>query len=195
MKNILLTFLLLFFSQSAFAFPIQLNDNTMAQAKADCQSVGKFDNNDVRQYSYMLGEKSYGFMNNQAPILIDIETPYSRARYNFYKESTIYRDFTDNEKSELIANKDTVKIITRCHAMATSMRLISLPAKNVVIKKNGVVYKSTPLPVESYYLADRKWLFPIELFNGSSDIEIIVIDAYDNVKPLKVTKEKLSGIK
>ena len=196
MKKILLTVLMcLFLSSVAMAYPVRMDNTLMLQAKVDSVLVGKFGNDDVRQYSYMLGDKGYGFLSMQAPIKIDIETPYSTAKYRFYKESTIYTDFTDSDKENIIANSNTVNIITRCNAMAAMARFIPLPARNVVVKKDGVVYKSVPNEITNYYSSTRKWTLPIELFDGSSDIEIIVIDIYDNAKALKVNKEKLFNIK
>lgn len=178
----------------AMAYPIKLDEETLLQAKAESKFVGKYGNDDVRQYSYMLGEKEYPFLNMQAPILIDMETPYSVAKYRFFRENTLYDNFTDNDKKALI-DRNTIKLITRCVAHAQSMSLIPLPIKNVVVKKNGVVYKSVAQPVTDFYSVKREWILPIEVFDGSYDVEIIVIDTYDNIKPLKLTKEKLLNIK
>lgn len=196
LKTILLVLSLCFiFNNTTMAYPIILDKESLLQAKNESQSLGKYKNNDVRQYSYNLGEKGYGFLNKQAPIKIDIATPYSIARYNYYKESTIYEDFTDFEKEELIANANTIKVITRCNSMAGRVGFIPLPAKNVIIKKDDITYKSIPEETTNFYSEKRAWLFPIDIFDGKSDIEIIVIDMYDNVKPLKVKKEKLAEIK
>ncbi|MPM60462.1 hypothetical protein SDC9_107313 [bioreactor metagenome] len=39
------------------------------------------------------------------------------------------------------------------------------------------------------------WAFPIGLFNAKEEMEIVIIDGHDNVKPLKLSPEKLQTLK
>lgn len=172
-----------------------LTTDTLEKAKTEAPSVGKFNNNSIEQFAYYLGQKDYGLVYRYAPIGIAVVTPYSLSKYGFYKEKNIYRDFPAEDQKILLDNNDTIFIMT--YAVGAYIVGPPAPIQNVIIKKNGIVYKpinANTILQSKWNLSGTWWAFPIGLFNAKEEMEIIIIDGHDNVKPLKVLPEKLERI-
>lgn len=165
------------------------------KARFDSPSVSQYANGSIEQFAYYLGKKEYGFGYRYAPIGVAVITPYSLARYGFFKESQIYRDFTPGDQKMLLDNNDTVFVVTYPAGAYTAGYPASV--QNVVIKTKGEVFKpiNSEITLQSKWnLPGTWWAFPIGLFTAKADIEIVVIDEYDNVMPLKVSGETIARL-
>lgn len=173
-----------------------LNNETLKKAKLDSPLVGKYSNDSIEQYAYYVGKKDYGLSYNYSPIGVAVITPYSLSKYGFFKEKQIFLDFSLDDQRLLLENNSTVFVMT-FNSIPYNLAP-SAPIQNIIIRKNGVVYRTinanTSL-ITKWGIGGTLWAFPIGLFNSKEEMEIIIIDGHDNVKPLKLSTEKLEKIK
>lgn len=137
--------------------------------------------------SYPLYEKGKGFFTGLAETMVfgvekgrirlNLITPYSLYRHGYYEEVQTFIPFTDEAKTEILANKDKVYIVP----WSETYGVIPSYIKNLVIRKNGQIYHAQE--VSPNYLmrlgVSSTYAFDINLFDGEP-MEIIAIDASNN---------------
>jgi len=110
-------------------------------------------------------------------IRLNLITPYSLYRHGYYEEVQTFIPFTDEAKTEILANKDKVYIVP----WSETYGVIPSYIKNLVIRKNGQIYHAQE--VSPNYLmslgVSSTYAFDINLFDGEP-MEIIAIDASNN---------------
>ena len=137
--------------------------------------------------SYPLYEQGKGFFTGLAETMVfgvekgrirlNLITPYSLYRHGYYEEEQTFIPFTDEAKTEILANKDKVYIVP----WSETYGVIPSYIKNLVIRKNGQIYHAQE--VSPNYLmslgVSSTYAFDINLFDGEP-MEIIAIDASNN---------------
>lgn len=166
-----------------------LNDDSIAKAKEEANKNSDF--------SYFIDSKVPNMfkLNSMPSMVFRLITPYSLLRYGFYREKQTFITFEANEIQEIYDAREYAFIYVFPVQMELTQVLDNY--KNLVIRKNGIVYKSIPISLSvfnNYDIPDnRVWAFPIGLFDGE-DLEIIAIDPWDDQQIIKITKKKLKGL-
>lgn len=156
----------------------------LSQLSAADQIKAKQEAKKGEHLSYPLYEKGKGFFTGLAETMIfgvekgrirlNLITPYSLYRHGYYEEVQTFTPFTDEAKTEILANKDKVYIVP----WSETYGVIPSYIKNLVIRKNGKIYHAQE--VSTNYLmrlgVSSTYAFDINLFDGEP-MEIIAIDA------------------
>ena len=167
---------------------IDINSKTiLSQLSPADQIKAKQDSKRGEHLSYPLYEKGKGFFTGLAETMVfgvekgrirlNLITPYSLYRHGYYEEEQTFIPFTDEAKTEILANKDKVYIVP----WSETYGVIPSYIKNLVIRKNGQIYHAQE--VSPNYLmslgVSSTYAFDINLFDGEP-MEIIAIDASNN---------------
>lgn len=135
-----------------------------------------------------------------APLRYQLITPYSLARFVYYKTERQFKEPQPATIQDIMKHKNVAWVFlwgTGSMDYAVGM-FPPPPIANVVIRKNGVIYQ--PLPKDQFtpttfsvigILESQVWAFPLDLFSKEGDFEIIAVDTQDHQKPLKISADDM----
>ncbi|WP_346352911.1 ankyrin repeat domain-containing protein [Azotosporobacter soli] len=183
-----------------------LSENTLKEAKAEIGKVDSFQR-EVNRYGYLLGSKGYndfggkfwfGIAGGKTDIEYTLITPYSAVRYEFWRANKQFKPVDQAALDYYMNHRDTVCLVISPKNAANenfweryngySAHKYEATISNVVIRKNGEVFQNV-------LRNGDKWYFPIDLFVGSEDMEVIAVDADNEQKILKVSADRIAEIK
>lgn len=186
---------------------IELNEDTIIQAKNEAASLKKY-HNYLNRIGYYLYERkfdplSHGMRNVESQEIALI-TPYSFAKYLYFIEGASFKEPNPSYIQKILNKNDIVYIAIDSNDTDFGRRYGFLSAPkitNVVLKINNKIYQPLEVNVPSVYGLwqfnnVQLFAFPIELFKESNTpFEILFADSWTEQSSFKITKKKLSGYK
>lgn len=179
---------------------IILDQDTLLQAKSESEKlkdIGDWN----RQVAYFLGAKSYDFFTNASPQRVQLITPYSMARYAYYKSGVNYLEPNPAVLKDILSKNDTVWVwIWSDGAYDHVTKMSRIGVTNVVVKVGNEIHQPSGKLLAAFNVYGvpeyQLYSFPISVFKKSNTpFEIIIIDAADKRKPFKVTADMFDKIK
>lgn len=183
-----------------------LTETTLKEAKAEIGKVDSFQR-EANRYGYLLGSKGYndfaakfwlGIASGKTDIEYTLITPYSAVRYEFWRANKQFKPVDNVALDYYMNHKDIVCLVIAPKDAANQnfmesycgyiARKYEAAISNVVIRKNGEVFQSV-------LRNGDKWYFPIHLFVGTEEMEVIAVDSDNEQKVLKVSAERIAEIK
>ncbi len=198
--------------QNEIAAMMATNQNNKVISQNNNTSLGEAETTNIKTIFHILNDDSVDNIKNDSSIdknlgfsydignsgqdMFFLTTPYSALRYILYQEKHTFIDPDKSQVDELFKLRNYIFINTRKYVKFSG--LVSTIPKNLVIRKDGTVYKSLPikpLTLISWGIPEAGiWAFPIGLFDGE-DMEIIAIDSYNYQVVLKLKGKKLTALK
>lgn len=166
--------------------------DTFSLAKAKMESPTLSEMGDAsRQMSYWLD------VEENSPVTFQVITPYSAARYLFYKADAQYKPISREALVDLTDFNNVLYLWVRPAA-----KKAKAPITHVVIEKDGIIYQ--PLPPQ--YIAntlkdvvpdwDRQlWAFPANLLDGKSAVRVIAVNSKDQKTSVVLSPAKQFALK
>jgi hypothetical protein len=193
---------------------IVLDDSAISQAERDILNLEKIRDaeNYLRRYEeswisapgYYLGYQIPGFGSGKTPVSFGLITPYSAARYVYYKANSNYSlvnpAFIDDIKQYKNVAYVTVYSLERTKDDAAYNGVVRF--KDVSIKKGNTIYPSLPkekfLPrvVTSMAYEYMLWPFPIDIFaNDGEPLEIQATDELGGKRKWTIPQKQFNLLK